>query len=150
VALVSLVGLGSLLGRFTIGPFADRLGRERSLAAMFAGLGIMLLVWWGASAFWLLAAFAFLFGTCYGGAVALQPSLIMDLFGPRAVSGIIGCVYTGAGIGTLLGPWLAGAAYDSFGAYDAPIIAGALLSFMAAACVLFLGRNEKEPTFYRG
>ncbi|HYD56681.1 MAG TPA: MFS transporter, partial [Burkholderiales bacterium] len=41
VALVSLIGLGSLAGRFTIGPFADRLGRKPSLVATYAGLGVM-------------------------------------------------------------------------------------------------------------
>jgi MFS family permease len=141
VALVSFVGLGSLLGRFTIGPFADRMGRRASLAAMYAGLGVLLLVWWGAAAYWLLAAFAIGFGVCYGGAVALLPTIVMDLYGARAVSGIIGCLYTAAGIGTLLGPWLAGAAYDALGAYAAPILASAALSFVAAGCIVALGKH---------
>jgi MFS family permease len=135
VTLVSLIGVGSLLGRFSIGGFADRLGRERSLAAMYAGLGTMLLVWWGASAYWLLALFAVLFGMFYGAYVALLPAIVMDLYGARAVSAIIGFLYTGAGIGTLIGPWLAGRAYDVLGAYDVPILAGALFSFIAAAVV---------------
>jgi MFS transporter, OFA family, oxalate/formate antiporter len=135
VTLVSLIGVGSLLGRFAIGGFADQLGRERSLAAMYAGLGTMLLVWWGAGAYWLLALFAVLFGTFYGAYVALLPAIVMDLYGARAVSGIIGFLYTGAGIGTLIGPWLAGTAYDVLGAYDVPILAGAVFSFVAAAVV---------------
>ena len=143
VALVSLIGLGSLLGRFSVGTFADRLGRQASLALMFAGLGAMLLVWWVASAYWLLALFALVFGACYGGYVALLPTLVMDRYGPRAVSGIIGFLYTGAGVGTLLGPWLAGVAYDALGAYDLPIVAGALLAFLAAGCVIFLIQSEK-------
>ena len=110
----------------------------RSLAAMYAGLGAMLLVWWAASAWWLLALFAVAFGMFYGAYVALLPTIVMDLYGARAVSGIIGCLYTGAGVGTLLGPWLAGAAYDALGAYDLPIIAGAFFSFLAAACVVAL------------
>jgi MFS family permease len=141
VALVSLVGLGSLVGRFTVGPFADRLGRKPSLMAAYAGLGVLLLVWWGAQAYWLLALFAIGFGVCYGGAVALLPTIVMDFYGARAVSGIIGCLYTGAGLGTLLGPWLAGAAYDAYGAYDVPILASAVLSFAAAACILPLLRR---------
>jgi predicted MFS family arabinose efflux permease len=135
---VSLIGLGSLLGRFAIGPFADRLGRVASLAAMYAGLGAMLLVWWAASGWWTLALFALLFGAFYGAYVALMPTLVMDFYGARAVSGIIGCLYTGAGVGTLVGPWLAGMAYDAFGAYDLPIAAGALFSFLAAACIVVL------------
>lgn len=145
VTLVSLIGLGSLLGRFAIGPFADRLGRQLSLAAMYAGLGAMLLVWWAASAWWLLALFAVAFGMFYGAYVALLPTIVMDLYGARAVSGIIGCLYTGAGVGTLVGPWLAGLAYDAFGVYDLPIAAGALFSLLAAGCVAMLIHGEKEP-----
>ena len=141
VALVSLIGLGSLVGRFTIGGIADRLGRQPSLAAMYAGLGVMLIVWWLANTYWLLAVFAFLFGAFYGGFVALSPTIMMDLYGPRAVSGIIGVLYTGPGIGTLVGPPLAGAAYDRFGTYGVPILAGAVLSFVAAGGVLLLIRR---------
>jgi len=143
VTLVSLIGLGSLLGRFIIGPFADRMGRRPSLAAMYAGLGAMLLLWWASSAWWLLALFAIAFGMFYGAYVALLPTIVMDLYGARSVSGIIGCLYTGAGVGTLVGPWLAGKAYDALGAYDLPIAAGAALSFLAAGCVAALIYREK-------
>jgi MFS family permease len=149
VALVSLIGLGSLLGRFLIGPFADRVGRRTSLAAMYAALGVLLLVWWGATAYWLLALFALLFGVFYGGCVALLPTIVMDLYGGRSVSGIIGFLYTGAGLGTLAGPWMAGAAFDAFGSYGVPIAASALLSFIAACFVLPLAKSEKAQVVHR-
>ena len=149
VTLVSLIGLGSLLGRFTIGGPADRLGRMPALSAMYAGLGVMFLLWWAASAYWVLALFAIVFGICYGAYVALLPTIVMDLYGPRSVSGIIGCLYTGCGVGTLIGPWLAGAAFDSRGSYQLPIAAGALFSFAAAACVLPL-LHGKRQTLYSG
>ena len=149
VMLVSLIGLGSLVGRFGIGGFADRLGRIGSLGAMYAGLGAMFLLWWVASAYWMLALFAIVFGICYGAYVALLPTIVMDLYGPRSVSGIIGTLYTGCGFGTLLGPWLAGVAYDAFGSYQAPILAGAAFSFAAAACVLPL-LHGKGKTVYSG
>jgi MFS family permease len=150
VTLVSLIGLGSLLGRFAIGGPADRLGRMPSLAAMYAGLGFMLLLWWTASAYWVLALFAIVFGACYGAYVALVPTIVMDLYGPRSLSSIIGFLYTGAGIGTLLGPWLAGVAYDSLGSYHLPIAAGALFSFAAAACVVILVKNKQTKAVDRG
>jgi MFS family permease len=103
---------------------------------MYAGLGAMFLLWWAAGAYWVLALFAIVFGVCYGAYVALLPTIVMDLYGPRAVSGIIGCLYTGCGVGTLIGPWLAGVAYDAWGSYHLPIAAGALFSFGAAACVM--------------
>jgi MFS family permease len=144
VTLVSLIGLGSLLGRFTIGGVADRLGRVPSLAAMYAGLGVMLIVWWSTTAWWLLAVFAVVFGACYGAYVALLPTIVMDRYGARDVSGIIGCLYTGAGVGTLIGPWLAGAAFDAFGSYNVPILAAAALSFLAAFSVVPLARQKVE------
>ncbi|HVB46758.1 MAG TPA: MFS transporter [Burkholderiales bacterium] len=143
VALVSLIGLGSLAGRFTIGAVADRLGRLPSLALMYAGLGSMLVVWSLSTAYSMLALFALLFGAFYGGFVALSPTLMMDLYGPRAVSGIIGVLYTGPGIGTLVGPPLAGAAFDAFGSYRVPILSGAALSFVAVGFVLVLIRRTR-------
>ena len=149
VLLVSLIGVGSLLGRFTIGGPADRLGRIPALAAMYVGLGAMFILWWAASAWWLLAVFAVVFGVCYGAYVALLPTIVMDLYGPRSVSGIIGSLYTGCGVGTLLGPWLAGVAYDAMGSYHLPIAAGALFSFASAACLVPL-LHGKSQALHRG
>jgi predicted MFS family arabinose efflux permease len=143
VTLVSLLGLGSLVGRFLVGGIADRLGHMRSLVAIGAGLGALFLVWWVAQAYWLLALFALAFGTLYGGYVALAPTICMDLFGPRSLSGIIGCLYTAAGLGTLVGPTLAGAAFDAFGVYDAAILGCAALSFAGAAIALRLVRGGR-------
>jgi MFS transporter, OFA family, oxalate/formate antiporter len=149
VALVSLIGLGSLVGRFTIGAPADRLGRMPSLAAMYAALGVLFMLWWAAHAYWVLAAFAILFGICYGACVALLPSIVMDLYGPRSVSGIIGCLYSGCGVGTLLGPWLAGVAFDATASYQLAILCGAAFSFAAAASVVPLFHG-KAKTVHRG
>jgi MFS family permease len=146
VALVSLIGLGSLIGRFTIGGIADRVGRQPSLAVMYAGLGLMLILWWLTTTYWVLVLFALLFGAFYGGFVALAPTIMMDLYGPRAVSGIIGVLYTGPGLGTLVGPPLAGAAFDAFGSYGAPILAAAGLSFAGAALVWVLIRRTRART----
>jgi MFS family permease len=140
VALVSLLGLGSLVGRCAVAGIADRLGHMRSLVGLAAGLGLMFLLWWAAESYWTLAVFAVLFGSLYGGYVALAPTLCMDLFGARNVTGIIGCLYTAAGFGTLIGPTVAGAAFDAYGSYDAPILGCALLSFIGAALGLALAR----------
>jgi MFS family permease len=150
VTLVSLIGVGSLVGRFTIGAPADRIGRLPSLCLMYAGLGVMFFLWAVASAYWVLVVFAVVFGVCYGAYVALLPTIVMDLYGPRSVSGIIGCLYTGCGLGTLVGPWLAGVAYDAVGSYQLPILAGAAFSVGAAACVVILMQGGQAKAFDRG
>lgn len=141
VMLVSLLGLGSLVGRFVMGPVAERLGHARSLVAIGAGLGLLFLVWWAAQSFWLLAAFAVCFGTLYGGYVALAPTLSMDLFGPKSLSAILGALYTAAGLATLIGPTFAGASFDAFGSYDVPILACAALSFAGAGLAAVMRKH---------
>ena len=143
--LVGLIGVGSTVGRFALGGTADRLGRRRSVAAMFAGMGLMLLWWLAAKDTWSLAVFAVLFGVCYGGFVALIPALTTDYFGGRNAGGIIGVQYTGVAVGTLIGPTLAGVIYDLRESYVLPIAFGAAADVIAVACILLLA----EPSRWR-
>ncbi len=138
VLLVSLIGLGSLVGRFAVGSIAERFGRMRSLALMYLSMALMLLLWWASTGKPALAVAAVGFGVSYGGFVATFPTVVMDLFGARSVSGIIGCIYTAAGVGTLFGPPLAGAAFDSTGSYSLPILGSAALALVAAGGVRLL------------
>lgn len=117
VGLVGLIGIGSLVGRFVIGTLADRIGRTLTLSLMQASMGLSYLGWFGAGGFPALAFYALWFGISYGGIVALLPALCMDLFGARAVAGIIGTLYTGAAFGNLLGPVVAGTIFDHSGSY---------------------------------
>jgi MFS family permease len=146
VMLVSLIGLGSLAGRFAIGTIADRLGRMRSLALMYLGMAAMLLLWWGSTGVFALSVVAVGFGVSYGGFVATFPAVVMDLFGARSVSGIIGCLYTAAGVGTLFGPPLAGAAFDATGSYELPILGAAAFALLAAAGIAGLHRGQGAQT----
>lgn len=138
VTLFALIGIGSTAGRFLIGGLADRFGRRRSLAAMYLGMTLMLVWWIFASDALGLAVFALAFGTCYGGFVALAPALIVDYFGPRNASGIIGLSYTAVALGTLLGSPFAGYVFDLSGSYTLPIAVSALASLIGAGLVLLL------------
>ncbi len=90
VGLVGMIGIGSLVGRFVIGALADRLGRGRTLVLMLISMAASYLLWLSAGAYPALVLFALWFGVSYGGIVSLLPALCMDLFGGRAVAGIIG------------------------------------------------------------
>lgn len=145
IGLVTLIGLGSLLGRLFLGGIADRFGRYASMLAMYIGIAVMQCWWYFADSYETLAAFAVLFGICYGGFVALAPSLSADYFGTRKIGGIIGILYTGPGVGSFLGPYLAGVAYDLSQSYDAAIIAAAVT---AAAGALLLAATP-SPARWR-
>ena len=144
VGLVGLIGIGSLAGRFAIGALADRIGRGLTLVLMQLSMGASYLLWNTAGAYPALAVFALWFGLSYGGIVSLLPALCMDLFGARAVSSIIGTLYSGAALGNLLGPVVAGAVFDKTGSYGTVIWACVALSAVATlASARLLGARKR-------
>ncbi|WP_175824023.1 MFS transporter [Burkholderia sp. BCC0419] len=140
VLLLGVIGVGSTAGRFFLGGLADRFGRRASLLAMFAGMAVALVAWAGAGTVATLAAFALVFGVFYGGWVAVLPAVVMDYFGGRNVSAIIGILYTSVAFGTLIGPAAAGFIYDAGGGYLVPILASAAANAIAFAIVATTGR----------
>ena len=140
VLLLGMIGVGSTVGRFFLGSLADRMGRQQSLLMMFAGMAVMLAAWSIATQLWTLALFALIYGIFYGGWVAVLPAVVMDYFGGRNVSGIIGILYTSAAFGTLIGPSAAGFAFDVSHSYLLPILASAAANFVAAGIVAAMSR----------
>jgi MFS family permease len=136
VLLLGLIGVGSTAGRFFLGGLADRMGRRLALVGMFVGMALALAIWALSTAFWGLAAFAFVYGVFYGGFVAILPALVMDYFGGRNVGGIIGILYTIVAFGTLVGPSAAGFAFDFSHSYTLPILASIGANLLAAAIVV--------------
>ena len=125
VLLLGVIGVGSTAGRFFLGGFADRMGRQLSLLLMFTGMALALATWVISVDIWSLTAFAFLYGVFYGGWVAVLPAVVMDYFGGRHVSSIIGVLYTSVAFGTLVGPSAAGFGFDLSHSYTLPIMASA-------------------------
>ena len=144
VLLLGMIGIGSTAGRFLLGGLADRIGRQSSLLLMFAGMAIALSIWLVSAGVWSLAAFAFVYGVFYGGWVAVLPAVVMDQFGGRNVSGIIGILYSSVAFGTLIGPSAAGFAFDVTGNYTLPILASAAANITAAVIVALAFRNRRE------
>lgn len=136
VWLLSVIGIGSTAGRFFLGGLADRMGRALALAATFTGMALALAFWACSSTFPPLAGFAFVYGVFYGGFVAMMPALVMDYFGGRNISGLIGILYTSVAFGTLVGPLAAGFAFDVSHSYTLPIIASACANVIAAGIVV--------------
>jgi len=138
--LVGIIGVGSLVGRFAIGPLADRWGRTITLMVMQISLGASYALWYGAHGYAWLVCFALWFGLSYGSMVSLLPAICMDLFGPRSVSAIVGALYTAAALGNLLGPVMAGAMFDHDQNYAGVMGVCGLLSVLATACLWRLSR----------
>lgn len=143
VALVGLIGIGSLVGRFAIGWLADRLGRVKTLMLMQCAMGLSYLIWAIASQQLAFSVFAVVFGLSYGSIVSLLPAICMDLFGGRAVSAIIGTLYTGAALGNLLGPVWAGRIFDVDQSYNFVIWITLGVSALATFCCSRIERDAR-------
>ena len=144
VLLLGLIGVGSTAGRFCLGSLADRMGRASSLLLMFIGMALALAIWAVSTTVWSLAVFALVYGVFYGGWVAVLPAVVMDDFGGRNVSGIIGVLYTSVAFGTLIGPAAAGFIYDFSHSYGLPISASAGADIVAAIIIAVMPRRTTE------
>jgi MFS family permease len=131
VGLVGLIGVGSLVGRFAIGLVADRLGRAQTLVLMQLSMGASYVLWGAAGGQVLLVIFALWFGLSYGAIVSLLPAICMDYFGGKSVASVVGALYSGAAVGNLLGPVLAGAVFDHSGHYLGVMAVCGVLSLSA-------------------
>jgi len=135
-ALIGVIGVASVVGRLAIGALADRVGRVRTFQASFAVLAASFLIWLVGGSWPWLAAFAVVLGTGYGGWIALQPTVLAQLFGTRGLGGLVGLVYTAAGVGALIGPPLAGVLVDATGGYRWAIAAAGVAGLGAFVALL--------------
>ena len=132
-ALVSVVGVGSVAGRLFLGGAADRLGPVTAFRLSMAILLASYVTWLVAPGYAVLAGFALLLGLGYGGWVALSPSVMAALFGAEGLGGMVGALYTSAGIGALLGPPFAGFIVDATGGYRPAIVSAIVLAAASLA-----------------
>jgi len=87
------------------------------------------LIWlFAGNTYALLVLFAVIYGTGYGGFIALSPAVAATRFGLRGLGGVLGTWYSAAAFGSLGGPPSAGWLIDTFN-YEVAILfaAGAAL-----------------------
>lgn len=104
VALLGLIGLGTIAGRLLLALVADALGRRVVFLLCCAGMSLSMLTWAAARDLGTLQGFALGFGVLQGGFVALLPAFTADRFGTRGLGGVLGVLYTGRGFAMLLAP----------------------------------------------
>lgn len=142
--LVSIISIGNAVGRFLWAWLSDAIGRKWVFLSMFllqAALFFLIpLIGWS---FFLLAVFAFIIVSCYGGGFGTMPAFSADYFGSKNVGMIYGLMLTAWGFGGVLGPTLISYMYDATGSYAGAfrIIAGIML---VSAIIPFIVRPPKR------
>ncbi|MFC1991097.1 MFS transporter, partial [Chloroflexota bacterium] len=135
---IGLVGGFSIAGRIMTGILSDITGRRSALIVIFSVLVITLITLIWVKTFVALLLWVFVFGFCYGSMVVAMWGLTADLFGSKAVAGILGAVTIGAGVGGFIGPWTAGYIFDTTNSYDIAFVvfAGAYVAAVVFAILL--------------
>jgi MFS family permease len=108
------------VGRVLFGAVTDRWGGDVTLSASFvlsiAGIGCLLLVRDpGGAGF--LYAFVAIFGISFGARGPIMTTMAAGHFAGPTFGTIFGAISLAHGLGTALGPWMAGALFDRTGDY---------------------------------
>lgn len=142
--LVGAIGLSSVLGRLGLGALAAKLSPIRLFQGSFLVVSLSFLIWLAAgSSYGLLLVFAIVLGVAYGGFIALAPAVAADIFGPVGLGGLLGALYTAAGVGGLIGPPAAGELIDRFG-YSPMLVAALCFAFVAFLILLPLNPERRR------
>lgn len=150
VRVLQAIAIGSIAGRFLIGFVADLVGRRLGYAIAYLATGLSFVVWLLATAPWQLYLFAVMFGTGYGAFVALSPAMAADYFGGRRISGILGWLYSSVTFAVLLGPPLAGLAFDILRSYELPLLGAAIASAVGGVLIVLLPPAARWRADYAG
>jgi len=112
--LVTIIGIGGITGKLTLGPISDKLGRIRvmALCAILMSVGSLGMAF---SRNWMLIGVIFIWGLGYGACWALYAACAADFFSKQAAGGIVGLWTFLLGIGSVSGPVVAGWSADTTG-----------------------------------
>jgi sugar phosphate permease len=140
---VALLAAANVTGILASGPLADRVDNRRLLAAMYLTRGgsfVLLLLMGEAGA---LLAFALLFGLVDFAVVAPTQWLAARYVSPRTVGLAFGCLNAVHQLGSAIGAWLPGLAYDATGSYDDVLVVSAGVLVVASMTCLALPRPRR-------
>ena len=139
---MSLIGLGSTVGRVAMGTAADRVGSRNALLICCSLLALTLAWLLIADQLWMLYLFSIVFGFAYGGEVPQMAALVGYFFGLRAVAALVGAVVLGATFGGALGAWTAGWIFDTAHSYDIAYAISVGVSVVAVAVTMLLRKQR--------
>ncbi|MBW2561534.1 MAG: MFS transporter [Deltaproteobacteria bacterium] len=134
--IVAAIPLVSIIGRFALGWLGDVFDKRyiTSLAFCLMGIGVFALTFVHMKVG--LALFLLSFPAGFGGISVLRGTILREYYDPRAFGTMLGIMMGFAAVGGIIGPTLAGWAFDTFGNYQCVWSVFSLLLFLAIVLVL--------------
>lgn len=149
--VAAAIPLTSIAGRLGLGWLGDRHNKKLIAAAAFGvvGLGSFLFGYTEVAGLWLLVPFLLLFGIGYGGCIVLRASLVREYFGRTSFGTVFGLILGINMAGSIIGPPLAGWAYDRWGSYQNIWFIFAGLAVPALVALLAMRPVKKDSVYKR-
>jgi sugar phosphate permease len=138
--VLSIILVGSLVGRLLMGWLADRWPKKRVMVLIYVIVAATIpLMYWAPSPR-LLEVCAFLFGVGLGGDYMIIPLMAAELFGLRVLGRLMGVILTADGIAEAVVPMGVASLRDKFGSYGSGFGLLVLLAAAGALSVALLPR----------
>ncbi|MBI2766447.1 MAG: MFS transporter [Chloroflexi bacterium] len=141
---LSVTAMGSIVARLAVGIFADGVDKRLLTVILFIVQGscILLIIHTDSVALtWLLTL---VFGFTIGNVYMMQSLLVGEIFGLVSFGSVYGLISLAGLAGSAAGPVVVGYLRDSTGGYGVPFTVTALLTYLAAAAIVF-ARPAKHP-----
>ncbi len=139
---LSIIGVGSVIGRLFMGFVSARIRSKLALTACLAAATIALILLLFTKEVWILYVFAIIFGLAQGGIIPLLTIITAELFGLKSLGIILGSLTFLGMIGSALGAPLAGIIFDVRGSYSLAFLICVVLCALATILSLVLLRSE--------
>ena len=147
VTALALIGLFNIVGTYSTGWLGSRMPRKYILSAIYFGRSIVIAIFlWLPISTWSVYAFAVAFGLLWLSTVPPTNSIVAQIFGVRYLAMLSGFTFFSHQIGSFLGAWLGGRAFDHTGSYDGVWSLSIALGIVAALLNLPIDEREiKRP-----
>jgi MFS family permease len=145
-ALVGYIGGSSIGGRLGFDALASRFGLLWMYQAAYAILLASFVPWLIAGSYFSLLVFTLVMGVGHGGLAALYAPVTASMFGIEKLGELLGILFTGFGIGSLIGPPLAAILVDYTHNYQYPVFVAAAAAALAFLLVLPLRKQAMIQT----
>jgi sugar phosphate permease len=143
--ILSLILLGSLVGRVLMGWLADRWPKKHVMLLVYAIVAATIPLLAFSPTFGMLQVAAVLFGIGLGGDYMIIPLMAAELFGLRVLGRLMGIVLTADGVAEAMVPMAVAALRDAAGSYRPGFTLLVALAALGAVGVAFLPRRGSRP-----
>ncbi len=116
--VAAAIPLCSIMGRFGFGWLSDLFDKRYILSTTFFSMGLGLLAFCNADAIWAILLFLVFFSSGSGGSIILRGAILREHFGRHSLGKILGVIMGSASLGGIIGPTVAGWAFDATGSYQ--------------------------------